>query len=45
MIDGLNRYNLDVAQMALRGKDGKRLDVVAKAVPPGKAIAKKIVKG
>lgn len=45
MIDGLNRYNLDVAQMALRVKDGKRLDVVAKAVPLDRAVAKKIVKG
>ena len=44
MIDGLNQYNLDVTQMTLKVKVGKRLAVVAKAIPPDKIIAKKIVR-
>ena len=44
MIDGLDQYILDVVQMTLRVRVGKRLAVVAKVVPPSKIIAKKTVK-
>ena len=46
MIDGLGQYNLDVTQMTLKVKVGKKLAVVVKAMPSrNKIIAKKIVKG
>lgn len=44
MIDGLDHYSLDVAQMTLKVRVGKRLGVVVKAIPPNKIIAKKIVR-
>ena len=44
MIDDLHRYNLDVVQMTLKVRVGKRLSVVVKAISTGRIIAKKIVK-
>lgn len=44
MIDGLDHYSLDVTQMTLKVRVGKRLAVVVKAIPPSKIIAKKIVR-
>ena len=45
LLGGLDQYSLDVAQMTLKVRVGKKLAVVVKAIPPNKIIAKKIVRG